>query len=140
MKTFLVLISVVILILLSDQVSVHLFKNYFERYRPCHNENIKHLVHLVNNYCGGQFGFISSHAANTFALATFLSLIFRKKNFTFLILIWAALGSYSRIYLGVHYPSDIIVGVALGCAIGVIVYRLFKFAEKKLTTNYMNYH
>lgn len=130
-KTILIIISIGLLILFSDQASVHLFKNFFERYRPCHNLFLKEKVHLVDG-CGGMFGFVSSHAANTFALAMFLALVFRNSVFTVLIFLWAALTSYSRIYLGVHYPLDIFAGAALGCAIGIIVHSFNKFAEKKL--------
>lgn len=130
-KTILIIISIGLLVLFSDQASVHLFKNFFERYRPCHNLLIKEKVHLVDG-CGGMFGFISSHAANTFALATFLSLLFGNNIFTVLIFLWAAVTSYSRIYLGVHYPLDIFAGAVLGCSIGIIVYRLNKFSEGKM--------
>ncbi len=131
-KSFLLLISILIMVLISDQISVQVFKNVFMRYRPCYNENIKQLVHLVDGYCGGQYGFISSHAANTFALAVFLSFVFQKKYFSVLVIFWAILNSYSRVYLGVHYPSDVVFGALLGCIVGYIVFRLFIIAEQKL--------
>lgn len=130
-KTFLVVAAIGLLIIISDQSSVRIFKNIFLRYRPCHNLLIKDFVHTVDG-CGGMFGFVSSHAANVFALAMFLSLVFKKAKFSFLIFFWAALTGYSRIYLGVHYPGDIVVGALLGCFIGILVYALFKFASKKI--------
>lgn len=121
-RWWLVLVSVALLVVLSDQLSV-LVKNSVERYRPCHNLELKELVHLVDG-CGGMFGFVSSHAANTFGLAMLLSLLLRKrwKYFPLLIFAWALLVSYSRIYNGVHYPADIIGGALLGCLLAVIVY------------------
>jgi undecaprenyl-diphosphatase len=132
-KVWLVAIAAVLLIVLSDQISVHAFKNVFMRYRPCHNCEIGPQVHL-NDGKGGMFGFISSHAANTFALAMFLGLLFRNKirYFGIFIFSWAAFVSYSRIYNGVHYPMDIITGAIVGMGIGVAVYKLFSFAENKI--------
>ncbi|MFL5762522.1 MAG: phosphatase PAP2 family protein [Bacteroidia bacterium] len=135
-KVWLVALCAALLILLSDQISVHAFKNVFLRYRPCYNELICNQVHL-NDGKGGQYGFISSHAANTFALAMFLYLLFRGKirYFGWMIFAWAAFVSYSRIYNGVHYPLDVAVGAIVGMGIGVAVYRLFRYIdEKRLTT------
>lgn len=126
------ILAVVILITLSDQSSVKLFKNVFERLRPCHNPEIKHLVHLVNNKCGGKFGFVSSHAANTFALATFTTLIFRLKKYSVFIFSWAVLISYSRIYLGRHYPGDVLGGAILGILAGFLVYKLLILVYRKI--------
>ena len=125
-KSIWILLSVAILITLSDQLSVHLFKNIFQRLRPCHEPLLDGLVHIVNGKCGGQFSFVSSHAANSFALATFILLLL-KRNYKYLfipVLIWLTLVGYSRIYLGVHYPGDIIVGGLFGFFIGWIVYFL----------------
>ncbi len=124
-STWKVLIGVVLVILLTDQLSVQLFKNIFERYRPCHNLDIGHLVHSVNGKCGGRFGFVSSHAANTFGLATFIGLILKKvnKKWIYWLTVWAFVVSYSRIYLGVHYPSDVLGGAILGSVIGFVVYK-----------------
>lgn len=116
---------VTLLIIGSDQISVHLFKDVFMRLRPCHNPLITDLVHTVNNHCGGQYGFVSSHAANTFALACFVGLVL-KNHFKWMLpfmLFWATIVSYSRIYLGVHYPGDILGGAVLGALIGFLIYK-----------------
>ncbi len=125
---FVALLFFALLIVFADQSSVKLFKNIFERLRPCHNQEIKHLVHIVNNKCGGQFGFVSSHAANTFALAIFSSLFFRKRWVTIYFFAWAAIVSYSRIYLGVHFPFDVISGALLGMLIGVLTFIFYNAA------------
>ena len=131
--TWLVMLAVLMAILFSDQASVHLFKNVFLRYRPCHNLDIQSLVH-VNGNCGGQYGFVSSHASNTFALAMFLSLFFcnRIRFFCFYIFTWAIFVSYSRIYNGVHYPADVAVGGMVGIMIGWIVFRVYRLLNERL--------
>lgn len=132
-KFWLPVLGVVILIVLTDQLSVHLFKNVFERLRPCHDPSISEFVHIVNNYCGGKFGFVSSHAANTFGLAMFLWLCLRKSYTAFwLIFIWAAFVSYSRIYLGVHFPLDVLCGGVFGILLAIFIYILLKKANKNL--------
>jgi len=132
-KVWLVALAAVLVIVLADQISVHAFKNVFLRYRPYHNLLIQSKVHL-NDGRGGMYGFISSHAANTFALAMFLFLLFRSKikYFGIFIFIWATFVSYSRIYNGVHYPADVICGAIVGMGIGVVVYKLFRLAESML--------
>ena len=125
-RIWLVMLATLLLILLSDQLSNHLFKNNFLRFRPCHNILLEPQVHL-NGDCGGTYGFVSSHAANTFALAMFLFLFFRKriKYFGVYVFFWAAFVSYSRIYNGVHYPADVAVGGLVGMIIGWVVYKWF---------------
>lgn len=115
-----IILGVAVLIICSDQISSHIFKPVFQRLRPCHDPMIQDLVHLPNGHCGGQYGFISSHAANTFALASFIYMTMRKhyKNIGWLMFIWAAVVSYSRIYMGVHFPGDVICGVAVGLGLG----------------------
>ena len=121
-RTLMIVIFVVVLITLSDQLSV-LSKNTFERPRPCHEPGLAGLVHTFGGRCGGVFGFVSSHAANTFALAVFMGGLLRR-HIPFmmpLLLVWASVIAYSRVYLGVHYPADILGGAAMGIAIGYFV-------------------
>ncbi|MDF1550055.1 MAG: phosphatase PAP2 family protein [Bacteroidales bacterium] len=133
-KGFITLFFIILLITLSDQISVRFFKNVFERLRPCHNQEIANFVHIVNNKCGGQFGFVSSHASNTFSLAMFTSLLFRNKPFSISIFLWAVVVSYSRIYLGVHFPFDILGGAILGIIIGILVYKTYQLTTKYIKT------
>ncbi|RMG80555.1 MAG: phosphatase PAP2 family protein [Bacteroidetes bacterium] len=128
------LIWIILVITLSDQISVHLFKNVFQRLRPCHNPDIQHLVHIVNNHCGGKYGFVSSHAANTFALVTVVSnLLYRqKRKIKVLLFVWATIVAYSRVYLGVHYPLDIIAGAILGWTIGQGMWKFYQFILPRL--------
>lgn len=122
------LFSVALVIVLTDQTSVHLFKEMFQRYRPCHHLDLQPILELVHNKCGGKYGFVSSHAANSFGLAGIIGLIFKKyKTLSVFLLSWAALVSFSRVYMAVHYLSDVIVGGILGLFIAFLVYRFFKF-------------
>ncbi len=127
-----------LLILLCDQISSGFFKPFFERYRPSHDPFIRDAVHILHNKRGGLYGFVSSHATNTFGLAVFLSLIFRNRWFNIVIFSWAAIFSYSRIYLGLHYPGDIIGGALLGMLLGWIVYLLFVHFLPRFT--FISYH
>jgi undecaprenyl-diphosphatase len=134
-KAVITLVLLILMVLLSDQGSVHFFKNVFMRLRPCHEPALADLVHLVNGKCGGRYGFISSHAANTFALAMFMGLFFKKPGATVFFFLWASIVSYSRIYLGVHYPFDILGGALWGCFCGFVFYwlnqKIFKVIQEK---------
>ena len=128
-----IVLMTVVLITLCDQASVHLFKNVFLRLRPCHEPALDGLVHIVNNHCGGQYGFVSSHAANVFGLAVFLGKMLKPASrhwMTFLI-IWAIVVSYSRIYLGVHYPFDILGGALLGILLARLIFFVLSIIDKR---------
>ncbi|OIP01473.1 MAG: hypothetical protein AUJ98_04285 [Bacteroidetes bacterium CG2_30_33_31] len=132
-KFWIPLLFIIIAFSLSDYISVHAFKNVFQRLRPCHNPEISNLVHIVRNHCGGEYGFVSSHASNMFAVAISVWLFIKKlypKSLIWLLL-WASLISYSRIYLGVHFPADVIVGGLLGSAMAFICYKIFVKIFKK---------
>lgn len=117
-------LAIIVAVALSDQATSGLMKPFFERLRPCHEPSVASLTHLVGG-CGGKFGFASSHAANTFALAALVGMLHPgKRAFIAAMYTWAALVSYSRIYVGVHYPGDILAGALVGMAIACVVYAL----------------
>lgn len=126
-----VLIGIALTIVLADQVTSTLMKPYFARLRPSREPSLEALVHIVNGYRGGKFGFASSHAANTFGTATFLFLLFGKRRKWIVgLFLWAALVTYSRIYLGVHYPGDILVGALVGMLAGLAGFKVYRWLEK----------
>ena len=137
LKSLWVLVFIALTVTLCDQLSVHGFKDVFKRLRPCHDPSISHLVHTVNNKCGGQYGFVSSHAANYFGIAVFLSHIFRNTWVVFTLIVWAGLVAYSRVYLGVHYPGDILGGALLGAFIGWFIFLIQKKVLPKLPPKYL---
>ena len=122
----LIVLAVALAVLLADQISSSLIKHLVERLRPTHAPALQGMVHTVNGYEGGLYGFVSSHAANSFAVALLLILMMRHRAVTVTLLIWAALQCYSRVYLGVHYPGDIAGGMAVGLLVGWGVYRLWR--------------
>ncbi len=131
-RWWLVTVGVVLCFLLADQGSV-LIKDTVCRLRPCHAlEDVR----MFRTHCGGQYGFVSSHAANAFAVALFFVLRYwkrLKRQWPLLLLIvWALATSYSRAYLGKHYPGDLVCGAILGCIIALIVWWLTDTIEKKL--------
>jgi undecaprenyl-diphosphatase len=131
-RKMLILIPVIIVaVALCDQISVHLFKEVFQRLRPCHEPSLEGMIHLVRGQCGGQYGFVSSHATNSFNVALLSLLFIRKRWFTIAILLWAALVSYSRIYLGVHYPGDVLCGALLGSAIGYATWFTYNYIDRE---------
>lgn len=138
-KFFLILPFIILAVALADQVSVQLFKNVFQRLRPCHEPSLEGMIHLVNGECGGLYGFVSSHASNSFNVALLSLMFIKKKWYTITIIFWAAIIGYSRIYLGVHYPGDVICGALVGSLIGWGVYKLYEFTDKKVMVNYKTF-
>ena len=122
---FIAVVCIAVGITFSDQLTSSLIKPMVERPRPTWNNEIGALVHTVDGYRGGHYGFPSSHAANTFCVAMLLTLIIARP-WTRWLFLWAAVVSYSRIYLGVHYPGDIITGAVLGSLCGAITFLLYK--------------
>lgn len=123
-KGIVVVIAIVVLITLCDQTTSTLMKPYFARLRPSHTPGIENILHYVNGYRGGMYGFASSHAANSFGTVTFVSMLIRRKWVTFALLALALGVCYSRIYLGVHFLGDVLTGAVIGVFFGYIIYRL----------------
>ena len=131
------LLSVIALMITITDQGANIFKDYFQRLRPCYDESIKDSLRLVKENCGGKYGFFSAHASNSFSLAIFFGLLFKNRIRYIIIItmIYALLISYSRIYLGVHFPIDIIVGSSFGIGVGIIMYsfvylKFLKFFNK----------
>lgn len=120
------------IILFCDQTT-NMVKHSVKRYRPTHNLEIKDQIHIVNDYRGGQYGFFSAHASNNTGLAFFLFLVLTqlKNRFRYLIFLLPLIIEYSRMYLGVHYPSDIFFGTLNGILWGIIFYKVFQYLIRK---------
>lgn len=121
-------IAIALTITYADQVCATLIRPLVERMRPSNPNNpISEFVHIVNGKRGGRYGFPSCHAANSFALAFFLMFLLKNRFLTLFILFWAALNSYSRIYIGVHYPGDLAMGMLVGFSGALLLYALFRY-------------
>jgi undecaprenyl-diphosphatase len=128
------LIAFVILFFLCDKISAEIIKPLFLRLRPSHNPDIMNHIRILYQYRGGTYGFVSSHCANAAGLAMFSSFLFKNKIYTSVIILWALAMGYSRIYLGVHYVSDVLGGMLLGTIIGYITYLLYINIVNNLST------
>ncbi|HPF52397.1 MAG TPA: phosphatase PAP2 family protein [Draconibacterium sp.] len=127
LKAVIILLGVALVILGADQLA-GLLKVSVQRLRPGHDPSISELVHNVMGK-GGLYSFVSAHAANSVALLVFTSRIFKRRSFYFLMLTWTLLFIYSRIYVGVHYPLDLLCGALLGWGVGYSVFKLMMFIE-----------
>ena len=135
-KDFFVLLLMVTLVVLgTDQISSGFCKPFFERWRPTRDPELMYLVDVVNGYRCASYGFMSSHAANSFGIATFIMLLMRNRALSVSLVIWALINCYSRIYLGVHYCTDVIGGMIIGLIAGTLAYLvirwLFNLLERK---------
>ena len=125
MDVVLILAAAGLCYLLAGAVDDGIVKPLVARWRPTHDPEIGTLVDVVNNYRGGNYGFFSAHASNTFSIAIFFSLLIRQRLLTVFLVGWSLLNCYTRLYLGVHYPGDITVGLLWGGLVGWLVYRLY---------------
>ncbi len=122
----LTVLAVALCVLLADQIASGLFKPLVARPRPAGDPTLMLTIDVVEGYRGGRYGFFSSHAANTFAVAMFTALLVRHRLLTVVMMSWAILNSWSRVYLGVHYVGDILCGAICGLLVGSLVYLLFR--------------
>ena len=127
----LVVAMLAVAVLVADQVSSGLIKHLVERLRPTHDPSLENAVHVINGYRGGLYGFVSSHAANFFAIATLVSFIMRHRLVAIALYGWALVQCYSRMYLGVHYPGDILGGIVVGLLAGWLVWCLMRWIQHR---------
>ncbi len=131
-KGLLYTVALIAAVGLSDYVSSGIIKGIVCRLRPTHEPALAGLVHIVNGYTGGQYGFVSSHAANTMSLAVLFGLIWRQKNnHGWWLMVYVAVNCYSRMYLGVHYPGDILGGLMVGTIMALAVYGVCRWVDCK---------
>lgn len=128
-----ILPALILLVVFADQISSGLLKEWFQRLRPTREEDLLPMLHIVNGYKGGgMYGFVSSHAANTFGFAVLTALLFKNRLYGYSVFTWAIIVSYSRIYLAVHYPFDILGGFIVGAAVAFSIYKLLGLINKRL--------
>ncbi len=133
-ETLLLVAIVGLVILVADQTASGLLKPMLQRLRPCHDPSLEGMVHVVNGKCGGQYGFVSSHAANFFGLATIFGKVLwsRLRGVSILLIVVAVLVSYSRVYLGVHFPGDVLGGMLVGMISGLLGIFLFGVLRRRM--------
>ncbi len=130
-QMLLAVLALALAIALADQVSSSLIKPLVQRLRPTRNPDLMQLVHIVHDYRGGMYGFVSSHAANAFASALLLAMVVRGRHTAAALAGWAAVVSYSRVYEGVHYPGDVVCGAVVGVAAAMLAAWAYRHACRK---------
>lgn len=128
----LALAMLVLAFVFADQISSGLIKHIVERLRPTHEPALETMVRVVNGYRGGMYGFVSSHAANSVAASTLIALIMRHRAVAISLFTWAFMQCYSRVYLGVHYPGDILGGIVVGLLVGWLIWFLMRWIQRRL--------
>jgi len=137
-KVLLVVACAGMCVFLAGSLNDMFVKTAVARWRPTHDVEIGGLVDVVNGYRGGSYGFFSSHASNTFSLAVFFSLLVRSRLLTFSLLAWSLLNCWTRMYLGVHFPGDILCGIVWGTLVGTVMWLIHRRVYRMLTTS-VNY-
>ncbi|MFT4781080.1 MAG: undecaprenyl-diphosphatase [Psychroserpens sp.] len=132
----LTLVVIALMITFTDQVT-NLFKYGVERFRPCHEDGIAENMRLVRAHCGGRFGYFSGHASNSMALAIFVGLLLKQsfKYLKYILFVWAFVMAYSRIYVGAHYPLDVLSGMMFGAFTGFLFYKLDSYLQSRFRPN-----
>ena len=125
-KILLIVGSAALCVILAGTIDDTIVKPLVGRWRPAHDPQIGAVVDIVNDYRGGRFGFFSAHACNTFSIAVFFSILVRSRLLALFLVTWSFINCWTRLYLGVHFPGDILVGLVWGAIVGIGVYYLYK--------------